>query len=87
MFGQKLKAVAKLIATRGERGVDKDFSYVEMGGYDTHASVEENLSTLFTDVNSAFNAFASELKAMDLWNNVTTMQVSDFARTLNPNSG
>jgi len=24
---------------------------------------------------------------MSLWNNVTTIQVSDFARTLNPNSG
>ena len=58
-----------------------------MGGYDTHASVEDNLSLLFADVNSAINAFTSELKEMSLWNSVTTIQVSDFARTLNPNSG
>ena len=58
-----------------------------MGGYDTHASVEEFLSTQFREVNSAFDAFASELKAMGLWDSVTTMQVSDFGRTLNPNSG
>ena len=86
-FSKKLEAVAKLIATRGERGVDKVFFNVEMGGYDTHASVEDNLSLLFADVNSAINAFTSELKEMSLWNSFTTIQVSDFARTLNPNSG
>ena len=30
---------------------------------------------------------AVELKLMGLWNNVVTIQTSDFARTLNPNSG
>ena len=42
---------------------------------------------MFSDVDSAFDAFSREMKAMDLWNNVTLIQTLDFARTLNPNGG
>ncbi len=56
-------------------------------GFDTHDNVEVRLNDLFIDVNSALEAFANEMKAMNLWNNVTLIQTSDFARTLNPNGG
>ena len=55
--------------------------------FDTHSSVEENLKNRFIEVNAAIEAFTKELKLMNVWNNVATVQVSDFARTLNPNSG
>ena len=116
-FASSLKTVAKLIATREERGVDTDTFFLSKGGkvslttsdmhiiskeqhsnilnhlphivtgFDTHADVEENLNNLFIDINSSFKAFADELKAMGIWNNVTLIQSSDFARTLNPNGG
>ncbi len=38
-------------------------------------------------MNEGFEAFAGEMKNMGLWSNVTVIQTSDFARTLNPNSG
>ena len=56
-------------------------------GFDTHANVEENLSKRFIEVNEGIQAFTEELKKMGLWNNVVTIQTSDFARTLHPNSG
>ena len=56
-------------------------------GFDTHSNVEEVLTEKFVEVNEAFSSFENELKSMGLWNNVTTIQVSDFARTLNPNGG
>ncbi len=56
-------------------------------GYDTHSDVEEHLSNRFVEVNEGFEAFAAEMKSMGLWSNVTIIQTSDFARTLNPNSG
>ena len=56
-------------------------------GFDTHANVEDEQSELLVEVNEAFASFENELKIMDLWNNVTTIQVSDFARTLSPNGG
>lgn len=32
-------------------------------------------------------AFAEEMKAKETWESVTVIQTSDFARTLNPNTG
>merc|ERR1712071_227219 len=88
-LGNQLKTVANVISTREDRGIDKDFFYVEIGGFDTHAEVEENLGVRFDEVNAGIEAFRNELKhpEVDMWNSVITMQVSDFARTLNPNSG
>jgi len=86
-LGRQLEIVCKLIAVREARGVDTDMFYVETGGFDTHNDVELNLQRRFMEVNDAFAAFKAELKHLTLWNNVTTIQVSDFARTLNPNSG
>ena len=56
-------------------------------GYDTHANVEENLSNRIIELNESIEAFAAEMKVMGLWINVVGIQTSDFARTLNPNSG
>jgi len=86
-LGQQLRTVARLIATRNQRGVDTDTFYVEIGGFDTHADVEINLVNRFTEVDGAIASFVSELKNMGVWKNVTVIQTSDFARTLAPNSG
>lgn len=83
----QLQTVARLIATREARGVDTDTFYVEAFGYDTHSSVEENLSLRFIEINEGIEAFANEMKHVGMWNNVTLIQASDFARTLTPNSG
>ena len=56
-------------------------------GYDTHADVEDALNNLFEQLNDAIFSFSEEMKARDLWDNVTIIQTSDFARTLNPNGG
>ena len=58
-----------------------------MLGFDTHADVERALGFLFKEINSAFHAFSQEMKALNVWDNVTVIQTSDFARTLNPNGG
>lgn len=42
---------------------------------------------LLAGVDDGLGAFAREMKSMDIWNNVTLIQTSDFARTLNPNGG
>ena len=49
--------------------------------------VDENLIINFGRINSAIQAFVAELKALNLWNSTTVVQFSDFARTLNPNTG
>ena len=86
-LGKKLKTVSETIATRNERGVDTDVFYVEMENFDTHGNVNGKLNELFEEANEAISAFSAGLKEMGLWSNVTTIQVSDFGRTLSPNGG
>merc|ERR1719223_918809 len=76
-----------MIETRDQSGVDMDMFYVEIGGFDTHADVEENLRNRFEEVNGAVHAFATELKSKNVWDKVVAIQTSEFARTLAPNSG
>ncbi len=47
--------------------------------------MEDTLNNLFFELNSAIDAFANEMKSMNLWKNVTLIQTSEFARSLNPN--
>ena len=54
------------------------------GGFDTH--FEPDMGPLFEDINDSLEQFVNELKAQDLWNNVTIMCVSDFGRTITSNS-
>jgi uncharacterized protein (DUF1501 family) len=86
-LGQQLRTVARLISTRNQRGVDTDTFFVEIGGFDTHGDVDTGLANRFAEVDGAIAAFVTELKNMGVWNNVTVVQTSDFARTLAPNSG
>jgi len=85
-LGRNLKIVARMMQTRQARGVDVDVYYVEVGGYDTHSRVGPSLVSRFTEVNEGMSAFVAELKNKTLWDSVTIVQASEFARTLNPNS-
>lgn len=86
-FGQQVEIIAKMIQTREERGSNRDMFFVSTGGFDTHSDVGMNLQRRFVEVNEGIKAFTDELNAMGLWDAVTTIQTSDFARTLVPNSG
>ena len=44
-----------------------------------------NQERLFIDVDASIKAFANELKSKEVWNSVTLIETSDFARTLSPN--
>jgi uncharacterized protein (DUF1501 family) len=52
---------------------------------DTHDMLLPNQDRLFTDVDASFKAFADEMKAKKIWDSVTVIETSDFARTLSPN--
>eukprot|EP00804_Cyclotella_cryptica_P009369 CCRYP_018076-RB/>CCRYP_018076-RB protein AED:0.03 eAED:0.03 QI:374/1/1/1/0.94/0.9/20/617/4181 len=86
-LGGQLEMVAKMIDSRIERGTDADMFFLQTGGWDTHADVEDNLNNLFEDVDASFEAFASEMKNKGIWESVTVIETSDFARTLSPNTG
>lgn len=86
-IGDRLKTVAQLIKTRSRMEVERDVFYVEMDGFDTHALVETGLRELFVELNAALQSFVDELKIQEVWDFVTLVETSDFARTLSPNGG
>merc|ERR1711923_140321 len=86
-LGRQFSMVSKMIASRDKRGTDMDLFFLSTGGWDTHSEVLENQERLFGDVDVALKAFYDEMNAMGTWDNVTVIETSDFARTLNPNTG
>jgi len=86
-LAEQLRMVTQLMQSRAARGKDRDIFYVDIGGWDTHSYVLDELVENFSVVNGAIKAFVNEVKALDLWQSTTLMQFSEFARTLDPNSG
>ncbi|MEO0794795.1 MAG: DUF1501 domain-containing protein [Verrucomicrobiota bacterium] len=88
----ELKIVARLIAGRECLGNNRQIFFVEMGGYDNHASINATLPGLFDDLDraiGAFNAGMKDLAAKDStfsYDKVTGFEASDFNRTWTPNS-
>lgn len=86
-IASELKLVTRLMQTRAARRSKRDIFYVQDGGYDTHDSVDEALIENFGRINAAIDAFVKELKVLNLWESTVVVQFSEFARTLNPNTG
>jgi len=82
----QFEAVSKLIKSRNVRGVDRDVFYVETGGFDTHANMISELADRGDEINDALGSFVTEMKAQGRWNDVVLIFVSEFARTLIPNT-
>jgi hypothetical protein len=85
-IGKQLATVTKLM-NLPNRDTDRDVFYVQYGSFDHHGSMPSNLDTKFSDFDAALIPFVDELKAMGLWESTVVVETSDFARTLNPNSG
>jgi len=83
-IGNQLQQTAKLISGLSKSGdVERAMFFTSTGGFDTHNTFD--LSALFGGVDSAVGAFANEMKAQGLWDDVVIMSVSDFGRTLASN--
>ncbi len=86
-MGTAFNMVARLIATRELRGVDRDFFFVPHSNWDAHNQLEWNLNTNLAELDNAINAFSTEMKTVGLWESTTIIQASDFGRSLEPNGG
>jgi len=86
-LGKKLNLISELIAARKVRGVDRDVFFVAMAGFDTHIAGSATLQNLFQEKNEALEDFVTTLKSLGVFDDVVIVQSSEFARTLNANSG
>ncbi|MEP6943712.1 MAG: DUF1501 domain-containing protein [Betaproteobacteria bacterium] len=94
----QLHSVAAMIAARQSLGVSRQIFFVSMGGFDNHGdqfgrdAVTGNKTllagthfNLLAQLDGALKVFYDATVAMGVDNNVTTMTMSDFGRTLKSN--
>lgn len=86
-IAQQLHAVAKVIEARGSLGASRQIFMVSLGGFDTHTTQLARQSALFAQLGPALKAFNDAMVAIGESTNVTSFTLSDFARTLKPNTG
>jgi hypothetical protein len=83
---RKFSTIYKLIETRTDRGSDMDILYTSFGGWDHHNSMKSSIRPKFKALNKGLEVFVRQLQEKNLWDQVTIVVTSDFARTLTPNS-
>ena len=83
----EFEMVTRIMQTREARGAERDVFFVQDGGYDTHSNVDVSLVNNFQRINGVIDAFVDELEVLGLWENTVVVQFSEFARTLDPNTG
>jgi uncharacterized protein (DUF1501 family) len=85
-IGSELAQVARMIQLRQVVGAQRQVFFVGLGSFDTHANQLAYHATLLSQLSSNLNAFAESLQEMNVYNDVTLFTLSDFNRTLQPNS-
>ena len=85
--GRKLSAVSKMMINHEERSVNRDVFYLNLGGFDGHALSKDILQSNLPTVNEGITAFYKEMVHQNLFDNVTFVVMSEFGRTITPNSG
>ena len=77
----------RIMQTAGARGSERDVFYVSTSGWDHHSDMDIRLADKFTEMNNAIGGFVTELRALNLFDSTVLVQFSEFARTLDPNTG
>merc|ERR1719171_3275725 len=85
-LGKQLMQVARIISTRVDRKAERDLFFVERGGWDFHANVNDNLREYFVEVNAALQPFVEELEHQGTWNRTVIATTSEFGRSLTSNA-
>jgi uncharacterized protein (DUF1501 family) len=85
-LGGQLKQVAQIIQARSALGLARQIFFVSIGGFDTHSDQLPAQLSLFKDLSQSMNAFYTATVEMGVDSNVTSFTLSDFARTLQPDS-
>ena len=74
-----------MISSREAFEAERDIFYIELGGFDNHANVLDNVREKFRDVNAGLEAFVAEMKAQGMWDDVVLQSSSEFGRTMTSN--
>jgi len=85
--GNQLRIVAKMILLNEAREVNRDVFMVGSGGHDSHALSKQSLNDRLPDINGGVTAFYNEMRDQGMLDQVTLVMMSEFGRTITPNTG
>jgi len=85
-IARQLHTVAKVVQHRERLGVRRQVFFIGFGNFDTHVNQTATHSLLLSQLGPALKAFHSSLTALGANELVTTFTLSDFSRTLRPNT-
>ncbi|KNC55363.1 ULK/ULK protein kinase [Thecamonas trahens ATCC 50062] len=80
---RRIKRVAELIVAARDDGAERGIYWATVGGFDTHNSFD--LDSLYDGFDKPLGRFENEMKLQGLWDDVTVVVASEFARTLKNN--
>lgn len=84
-LAEQLKMVAKLASSQQTLEQPRQIFFVGLGGFDTHDNQAVQHPVLLDRISASLLAFNADLKALGLFDQVTTFTFSDFGRTLSSN--
>ncbi len=83
---EQLEAVAKMIdISSNTLSQQRQIYYVQLGGFDTHSSQNQNHPKLLRELSLGLWKFQKALNSMNMSQKVTTFTMSDFGRSLGSN--
>jgi len=85
-LANQLKQVAQIISVRAALGLQRQIFFVSQGGYDTHSDQLVQQDNLYNTLSQALTAFYQATTEIGVASSVTTFTLSDFSRTLQPDS-
>jgi uncharacterized protein (DUF1501 family) len=86
-FAKQMLAISKVIQARGSLGASRQVFLATLGSFDTHTDEVNRQQTLLADLDAGLTAFHGAMGDIGAGSNVTTFTLSDFSRTLLPNTG
>lgn len=85
-ISRQLHTVARMVQHRERVGARRQVFFIGFGSFDTHVNQTPVHTQLLSQLGPALKAFRDSLAAMGAAEQVTTFTLSDFNRTLRPNT-
>jgi uncharacterized protein (DUF1501 family) len=82
----QLQQIAQIIQVRAAMGVTRQIFFAGLTNFDTHGGQLVTQAGLLSQLDAAMAAFYQATQELSLANQITTFTMSDFSRTMQPNS-
>jgi uncharacterized protein (DUF1501 family) len=86
-FAKQMLAIAKVIEARSSLGASRQVFLAALGSFDTHTDEVNRQQSLLADLDAGLTAFHGAMADIGAGSSVTSFTLSDFSRTLLPNTG